>query len=121
MTDGHTTRLTAEDIRASAHTLHLLTAYLRTGPHVAEALSLIAALVDADTGTAVRLGEALRGIARYLAQETTVPRTDTVEATLGEYIEAASVLQDLRLLDLTLEPLRTAPVRTSPAETAPWQ
>ncbi|MFC9582061.1 hypothetical protein ACFVJ8_04320 [Streptomyces yangpuensis] len=121
MTDGHTTRLTAEDIRASAHTLHLLTAYLRTGPHVTEALSLIAALVDADTGTAVRLGEALRGIARYLAQETTVPRTDTVEATLGEYIEAASVLQDLRLLDLTLDPLRTAPVRTSPAETALWQ
>ncbi|MET9958142.1 hypothetical protein ABZ128_03490 [Streptomyces sp. NPDC006326] len=121
MTDGHTTRLTAEDIRASAHTLDRLTAHLRTGPHLDEALPLIAALVDADTGTAVRLGDALRGIARYLAQETTVPRTDTVEATLGEYIEAASILQDLRLLDLTLEPLRTAPVRTVPVVAALWQ
>ncbi|WP_329376994.1 hypothetical protein OG625_05870 [Streptomyces sp. NBC_01351] len=121
MTDGPTTRLTAEDIRASAQTLHRLAAHLRTGPSLADALPLIASLVDADTGTAVHLGEALRGIARYLVQETTVPRTDTVEATLGEYIEAASVLQDLRLLDLTLEPLRTASVRRASAEASPWQ
>nr|WSW42379.1 hypothetical protein OG296_04090 [Streptomyces sp. NBC_01001]WSW63179.1 hypothetical protein OG513_33995 [Streptomyces sp. NBC_00998] len=121
MTDEPTTQLTAEDIRASAQTLHRLAAHLRTGPSLADALLLIAALVDADTGTTARLGEALRGIAHYLAQETTVPRTETVEATLGEYIEAASVLQDLRLLDLTLEPLRTASVRRAPAQAVPWR
>ncbi|MFK4222242.1 hypothetical protein [Streptomyces sp. NPDC019890] len=103
--------LTPEHIRQAAHTLAQLTAYLRTGPSLPEVLPLLTPLVDEDDGVPVRLADALRAVSRLLAQGAHVPWSDEVRGLISEYLEAATILQELHVLHWTLRHLERTPNR----------
>jgi hypothetical protein len=110
--------LTAESIRQAARTLARLAAHLRTGPSLREALPLLTPLVDESDGVPVQLADALRAVARLLAQQAPVPWTHELRGIISEYLDAAATLQELHVLHHTLGAVRRTPTRT-PTDTAP--
>ncbi|MBC3987531.1 hypothetical protein H8N00_01115 [Streptomyces sp. AC563] len=97
---------TSDSLRTLTETLSDLTDYLRAGPDPAQALALLAPLVDEDTGLPIQLADILCALARLLQDHPRVPSTTQVNDLIAELRTAARELADQHVLHYALDDLR---------------
>ncbi|MFF5719341.1 hypothetical protein [Streptomyces buecherae] len=98
--------LTPDSLRTLTDTLSDLTDYLRASPDPAQALALLAPLVDEDTGLPIQLADTLCALARVLQDHPQAASTTQVNDLIAELRTAARELADQHVLHYMLDDLR---------------
>ncbi|CAL9583192.1 hypothetical protein SUDANB106_05088 [Streptomyces sp. enrichment culture] len=104
-----------DDIQCATDTLSQLTAYLWDAPARDEALALVEPLLDEYTGIPVRLGDALRALARAVLDHPGTPRAPDLHTLVAELRTAAWEQTNQYDLHCTLDQLRALLTSDSPS------
>ncbi|MFB8352946.1 hypothetical protein [Streptomyces niveus] len=95
----------AHQITAATGTLDQLKHFLRSEPPVADALPLLAPLLNENTGVPILLGDILRAAARTVAQQTDHSLDDEVRQIVHGLREAAQEITDWHILHWDIQRL----------------
>ncbi|AXG80755.1 hypothetical protein [Streptomyces paludis] len=85
-------------VARATDTLEQVKRYLRANPPLADALPLLAPLLDEDTGVPLLLGDILREAARLISQQTGHPADDEVRQIIDGLRTAAQEATDWHIL-----------------------
>ncbi|WP_367435060.1 hypothetical protein [Streptomyces celluloflavus] len=99
-----------EQVAQTTDTLAQVYDYLRAGPPLADALPLLAPLLDETTGVPILLGDVLRGAAHLVAQQATGPLTDETRRIIDGLLEASRDVTDWHILHYDVQRLSAQPV-----------
>ncbi|MEV4997427.1 hypothetical protein [Streptomyces niveus] len=92
-------------ITEATSTLDQLKHYLRSEPPAADALPLLALLLDENTGVPILLGDVLRAAARIVSRQAAVPWTDETRDIVSTLREAAQEITDWHILHWDIQRL----------------
>ncbi|MEW1723847.1 hypothetical protein [Streptomyces sp. NPDC093109] len=92
------TTTSPHQIAQATNTLEQVKRYLRANPPLADALPLLAPLLDEDTGVPILLGDILREAARLVSQQAGHPADDEVRQIVDGLREAAQEATDWHVL-----------------------
>ncbi|WP_405928118.1 hypothetical protein OG554_05365 [Streptomyces griseus] len=101
----HTPAPSTQQVAQVTNTMLQARDYLRTGPPLADALPLLDAFLDEDTGIPMLLGDVLRSAARLVAQQCPAEPEQTRLITSG-LREAAQEATDWHVLHWDVQRLR---------------
>ncbi|MFE9407442.1 hypothetical protein ACFYN0_01360 [Streptomyces sp. NPDC006704] len=96
---------TADQITQATTTLAQVKDFLRTDPPAADALPLLAPLLDENTGVPMLLGDILRAAARVISPQATGPQADEIREIIDGLREAAQEITDWHVLHWDIQRL----------------
>lgn len=101
----HPTPPSVHQIAEATSTLDRLMRYLRSEPPAADALPLLAPLLDENTGVPILLGDLLRAAARIVSRQAAVPWSDETRDVISTLREAAQEIADWHILHWEIQRL----------------
>lgn len=101
----HPTPPSAHQITEATSTLDQLKHYLRSEPPAADALPLLAPLLDENTGVPILLGDVLRAAARIVSRQAAVPWSDETRDVISTLRETAQEITDWHILHWDIQRL----------------